>query len=106
MDFWRIIQKFLNKEDIEDHTDASIIEYDSDMLKLYNYVIAAYTQVNTGDLIISFFKPEQWEMVLSTAELLDIQVEDVVRDLTPDEIKQLIIPVEDWNTEDDRDNFF
>ena len=106
MDFWRIIQKFLNKEDIGDHIDNSIIEYDSDMLKMYNYVIAAYTQSDTGNLVISFFKPEQWEMLLSTANLLNEEVESLVRDLTPDEIKQLIIPVEDWNTENDRDNFF
>ena len=104
MDFWRIIQKFLNEEDIGDHIDNSVIEYDSDMLKMYNYVIAAYTQGDTGNLVISFFKPEQWEMVLETAEMMGTDAESIVRGLTPEDVKQMIISAEDWNPEDGLDN--
>jgi hypothetical protein len=43
-------------------------------------------------------------MVLETAEMMGTDAEAIVRGLSPDDVKQMIISAEDWNPEDGLDN--
>jgi hypothetical protein len=105
MDFWEMIQKIIHgEENPEISYDDALVEYSPDMLDVYNYVITAHAEEDESQLTISFFKPEQWEMILATADLTGSDVEDIVRSLNPDEIQQMKIRAEDWNPEDGLDD--
>lgn len=110
MDFWEMIQKIVHgykDEDIEiDLNDNGLVEYSPEMLSLYNYVITAHAPEDDSKLTISFFKPEQWEMVLSTAELTNSTAEDIVRGLTTDDVHQIVISANEWNPDDDLGELF
>jgi hypothetical protein len=110
MDFWEMIQKIIRggDDDIEaeiSYNDA-LIQYDPEMIAQYNYIITAHPDESNSKLTISFFKPEQWEMVLSTAELMGSTAEDIVRGLGSDDVHQLIIAAEDWNPDDGLEELF
>ena len=77
----------------------ALIEYSEEELELYNYVITAHAD-DPDRLTISFFKPDQWEMVISTANLLKVEVEEIVRGLGPDEVHQLVINSADIDPND------
>ena len=104
MNFWEMIQKIIRGDDVEPETMDQLMEYDPDMIEMYNYVITAHTEDDESKLTISFFKPEQWEMVLETAEMMGTDAEAIVRGLTPEDVKQMIISAEDWNPEDGLDD--
>lgn len=106
MGFWEMIEKILQGNDLTQEEKEHIIEYNPDMIEMYNYVITAHASEENDKLTISFFKPEQWEMVLSTSEILETDVESIVRGLGPDDIQQLVISSEDWNQEEGLDNLF
>lgn len=106
MGFWEIIEKILNGDDLSSEEEERIIEYDPEMMEMYNHVITAHASKENDKLTISFFKPEQWEMVLSTSQMLEKDVESIVRGLEPGDVKQLVISSEDWNPEEGLDNFF
>lgn len=110
MDFWEMIQKIIRGSDDDGETEISyndgLIEYDPEMLAQYNYIITAHANDDDSKLTISFFKPEQWEMVLSTAELMGSTAEDIVRDLTSDDVHQIIIAASDWNPDDGLEELF
>jgi hypothetical protein len=48
-------------------------------------------------LVVSLFGPEQWDMITSTAELIDMTLEDIIRGLGPTEIIQHEITSDEWN---------
>ena len=104
MNFWEMIQKIIRGDDVEPETMDQLMDYDPDMIEMYNYVITAHAEDDESKLTISFFKPEQWEMVLETAEMMGTDAEAIVRGLSPDDVKQMIISAEDWNPEDGLDN--
>lgn len=106
MGFWEMIEKILQGNDLSSEEKERIIEYDPEMIEMYNYVITAHASEEDNKLTISFFKPEQWEMLLSTSEILEKDVESIVRGLGPDDVKQLVISSEHWNPEEGLDNFF
>lgn len=110
MDFWEMIQKIIRggDDDVEaeiTYNDA-LIEYDPEMLAQYNYIITAHAADDDSKLTISFFKPEQWEMVLSTAELTGSTAEDIVRGLGNDDVHQIIIAADDWNPDEGLEELF
>jgi len=106
MNFWEMIQKIIRGDEIESESQSvgELIGYDPDMIEMYNYVITAHVENDDSKLTISFFKPEQWEMILATAEITETDVEEIVRGLSSDDVKQMIISAEDWNPEDGLDN--
>ncbi len=106
MGFWEMIERILQGNELSLEEKEHLVEYNPEMVEMYNYVITAHSADDDSRLTISFFKPEQWEMVLSTSEILEKDVESIVRDLGPDEVKQLVISSEDWNPEEGLDNFF
>ena len=106
MGFWEMIEKILQGNDLSSEEKERIIEYDPEMIEMYNYVITAHASEEDNKLTISFFKPEQWEMLLSTSEILEKDVESIVRGLGQDDVKQLVISSEHWNPEEGLDNFF
>lgn len=106
MGFWEMIEKILQGNDLSSEEKEHLIEYNPEMIEMYNYVITAHSADDNSRLTVSFFKPEQWEMVLSTAEMLGTEVEPIVRGLSSDDVKQLIISSEDWDPQEGLDNFF
>lgn len=110
MDFWEMIQKIIRGDDKDIEAELSyndaLIQYDPELLQQYNYIITAHAIDDETKLTISFFTPDQWEMVLSTAELTGSTVEDIVRDLTSDDIHQIVIAANDWNPDDGLEELF
>lgn len=106
MEFWEIIEKILQGNDLTSEQKEHLIEYNPEMIQMYNYIITAHTADDNSRLTVSFFKPEQWEMVLSTSIIMGTNAESVVRNLGPDDIKQLVIPSGDWDSEDDLEDLF
>jgi hypothetical protein len=41
MNFWEMIQKIIRGDDVEPETMDQLMEYDPDMIEMYNYVITA-----------------------------------------------------------------
>ena len=50
-------------------------------------VITAYSE-DDGEIVFSIFSKEQYEMIYEMAKILKKPVEDIVRDLSPDEVEQ------------------
>lgn len=44
-----------------------------------------------GEIVFSVFSMEHWEMILEMSRIIKKDVEDIVRDLGPDEVHQLYI---------------
>lgn len=86
-----MIGKILNNIQNPLGEDSGLIEYDEDMVNLYNYVITAHANEEQEQIVVSFFKPDQWEMVLSTSQLLGVDTEEIVRGLEPDDVHQIIL---------------
>ena len=86
-----MIGKILNNIQNPLGEDSGLIEYDEGMVNLYNYVITAHANEDQEQIVVSFFKPDQWEMVLSTSQLLGIDTEEIVRGLEPDDVHQIIL---------------
>jgi hypothetical protein len=106
MNFWEMIQKILKGDEPEPGAMDSLVEYDPELLDVYNYVITAHAADDDSKLTISFFKPEQWEMVLSTAEMTGSTAEEIVRGLGIDDVHQMIIASDDWNPDEGLEYFF
>lgn len=104
MNFWEMIQKIIRGDDVDSESMDQLMEYDPAMIEMYNYVITAHAEDDESKLTISFFKPEQWEMVLETAEIMETNAESIVRGLGPDDVQQMVISAEDWNPEDGLDD--
>lgn len=96
MNFWEMLRKFLKDKDSPDSLDE-FVPYDPQYKDIYNYVITAHSNPDQTNLTISFFKPEQWEMLLSTSELTDYPPEDIVRDLKSEEVHQIVINAGEWD---------
>lgn len=62
----------------------------------YNMIATAHAK-NNDTLIVSLFPMDQWDMIISTATSLDITAEDIVRELSPNEVIQYEISSNDWN---------
>jgi len=60
-------------------------------------MIATAHAKNNDTLIVSLFPMDQWDMIISTATSLDITAEDIVRELSPNEVIQYEISSNDWN---------
>jgi len=86
-----LIGKILNNIQNPLGEDSGLIEYDEGMVNLYNYVITAHANEDQEQIVVSFFKPDQWEMVLSTSQLLGVDTEEIVRGLEPDDVHQIIL---------------
>lgn len=86
-----MIGKILNNIQNPLGEDSGLIEYDEGMVNLYNYVITAHANEEQEQIVVSFFKPDQWEMVLSTSQLLGVDTEEIVRGLEPDDVHQIIL---------------
>jgi len=86
-----LIGKILNNIQNPLGEDSGLIEYDEGMVNLYNYVITAHANEEQEQIVVSFFKPDQWEMVLSTSQLLGVDTEEIVRGLEPDDVHQIIL---------------
>lgn len=86
-----MIGKILNNIQNPLGEDSGLIEYDEGMVNLYNYVITAHANEDQEQIVVSFFKPDQWEMVLSTSQLLGVDTEEIVRGLEPDDVHQIIL---------------
>lgn len=44
-----------------------------------------------GEIVFSVFDMEEWEMLLEVSRIIQKDVEDIVKDLGPDEVRQLYI---------------
>ena len=44
-----------------------------------------------GEIVFSVFEMEEWEMLLEVSRIIHKDVEDIVKDLGPDEVRQLYI---------------
>lgn len=62
----------------------------------YNVIVTAHAK-DDDTLVVSLFPVEQWDMITSTANDLDMAVEDIIRGLSPDEVTQHEISSDDWN---------
>jgi len=62
----------------------------------YNVIVTAHAK-DDDTLVVSLFPVEQWDMITSTANDLEMAVEDIIRGLGPDEVTQHEINADDWN---------
>jgi hypothetical protein len=44
-----------------------------------------------GEIVFSVFSMEEWEMILEMSRIIKKEVEDIIKDLGPDEVHQLYI---------------
>ena len=63
-------------------------------------VITAYSE-DDGEIVFSIFSKEQYEMIYEMAKILKKPVEDIVRELGPDEVEQFYYDPDQDSDEDD-----
>jgi hypothetical protein len=63
-------------------------------------IITAYSE-DDGEIVFSIFSKEQYEMIYEMAKILKKPVEDIVRELGPDEVEQFYYDPGRYSDEDD-----
>jgi hypothetical protein len=81
--FEQIQSMFGDKELVQSLIDFIAPHEDQD-----GKIITAYSE-DDGEIVFSIFTKEQYEMVLEMSKILKKDVEDIVKDLGPDEVDQL-----------------
>lgn len=70
--------------------------FNGEEIDKYNIIVTAHAK-DDDTLVVSLFPVDQWDMITSTANDLEMAVEDIIRGLGPNEVKQYEISSDDWN---------
>lgn len=83
-DFWKILYEFFSAT----HETDEIIEYEYEGLDEYRCVITAHKH-DEDTIVVNLIDQDQWEMIVSVAEMSESDLSDVVKGLTGEEVLQI-----------------
>jgi hypothetical protein len=81
--FFEQIQSMFGDQELVQNLIEFIAPHEGDEGK----IITAYSE-DDGEIVFSIFSKEEYQMVHEMAKILKKPVEDIIRDLSPDEVEQ------------------
>lgn len=87
MDFFDQFMEYFDNEDIRQELLAMIIPDDEQNAEK---MITGHFS-DDGQIVFSVFSMEEWEMIKEMSIIVDKEIEDIIKDLGPDEVPQLWI---------------
>lgn len=87
MDFFDQFMNFFEDENLREQLLGMIMSEDN--LQGEKMITGHFS--DQGDIVFSVFDFEEWKMIQEMSLILDKDIEDIIKDLSPDEVQQLYI---------------
>lgn len=88
MDFFDQFMNYIENEELRQEL-IDILMPDSSTTELERMITAHMSEA--GDIVFSVFSMEEWKMVTEMSRIIDKEVDEIVKDLGPDDVLQLYI---------------